>query len=53
MAGRPLLSFGGIDYPIYRMILNIQEIVLDQCLDSGVLQRSRTRSCRASRAPTP
>ena len=59
-------SFGGMDYPIYRMILNLQEIVLDQCLDSerapadpepGAAERprqqTRSRSPRSSaRSPT-
>ena len=51
-------SFGGLDYPIYRMILNIQEIVLDQCLDSerapadpepGDAERPRQRSAQDRR----
>ena len=55
---RVLALSAGSDYPIYQVILNIQEIVLDQCLDSGVLQRiqnqetaERSRQQPDSRSP--
>ena len=45
--------YGGSDYPIYRMILNIQEIVLDQCLDSSVLQRIQNQALHRERYRVP
>jgi hypothetical protein len=45
--------FGGNDYPIYRMILNLQEIVLDQCLDSGVLQRIQNQEMQSDPGCNP
>ena len=45
--------FGGTDYPIYRVILNIQEIVLDQCLDSGVLQRIQNQELQSDPGSDP
>jgi hypothetical protein len=44
---------GGIDYPIYRMILNIQEIVLDQCLDPSVLQRIQNQEIQSDPGSNP
>jgi hypothetical protein len=41
------------DYPIFRMILNIQEIVLDQCLDSGVLQRIQNQEMQSDPGTDP
>jgi len=46
-------SFGGTDYPIYRMILNLQEIVLDQCLDSSVLQRIQNQELQSDPGSDP
>jgi hypothetical protein len=40
-------------YPIYRMILNIQEIVLDHCLDSGVLQRIQNQEMETDDGSNP
>ncbi len=45
--------FGGEDYPIYRMILNLQEIVLDQCLDSSVLQRIQNQELQSDPGVDP
>jgi hypothetical protein len=45
--------FGGMDYPIYRMILNIQEIALDQCLDSSVLQRIQNQELQSDAGSNP
>ena len=45
--------FGGTDYPIYRAILNIQEIVLDQCLDSSVLQRIQNQELQCDPGSDP
>jgi hypothetical protein len=45
--------YGGSDYPIYRMILNIQEIVLDQCLDSSVLQRIQNQALQSDAGTEP
>jgi hypothetical protein len=44
---------GGMDYPLYRMILNIQEIVLDQCLDSSVLQRIQNQQAQSDPGTSP
>ena len=46
-------SSGGRDYPVYRMILNLQEIVLDQCLDSSVLQRIQTQELQSDPGADP
>ncbi|MGC8639736.1 MAG: zinc-dependent metalloprotease [Isosphaeraceae bacterium] len=46
-------SSGGMDYPIYRMILNIQEIPLDQCLDSSVLQRIQNQELQSDPGSNP
>jgi hypothetical protein len=43
----------GNEYPIYRAILNIQEIVLDQCLDSGVLQRIQNQELQSDPGSNP
>ncbi len=45
--------YGDRDYPIYRMILNIQEIVLDQCLDSSVLQRIQNQALQSDPGSDP
>jgi hypothetical protein len=45
--------FGGMDYPIYRMILNLQEIALDQCLDSSVLQRIQNQEMQSDPGSNP
>ena len=45
--------FGGTDYSIYRAILNIQEIVLDQCLDSSVLQRIQDQELQSDSGSDP
>ena len=47
------VSSGGMDYPIYRMILNLQEIVLDQCLDSSVLQRIQNQELQSDPGTDP
>jgi hypothetical protein len=44
---------GGMDYPIYRLILNIQEIVLDQCLDPSVLQRIQNQEIQSEPGSDP
>ncbi len=41
------------DYPIYRTILRIQEIVLDHCLDSDVLQRIQNQEMQSDPASKP
>jgi hypothetical protein len=41
------------DYPIYQMVLNIQEIVLDQCLDSSVLQRIQNQEMQSDPGSDP
>ncbi len=41
------------DYPIYRLILNLQEIVLDHCLDSGVLQRIQNQEMQSEPGSDP
>ena len=46
-------SSGGMEYPIYRMILNIQEIALDQCLDSSVLQRIQNQELQSDPGTDP
>src|SRR5262249_48284895 len=46
-------SYGGMDYPIYRTILNIQEIVLDQCLNAGVLQRIQNQELQCESGSQP
>jgi hypothetical protein len=46
-------SYGGSEYPIYRMIQNIQEIVLDQCLDSSVLQRIQNQALQSDAGTDP
>jgi hypothetical protein len=46
-------SFSGMDYPIYRMILNIQEIALDQCLDPSVLQRIQNQEIQSDPGSDP
>jgi len=43
-------SFGGSDYPIFRLILNLQKIALDQCLDSSVLQRIQNHEMQSDPA---
>ena len=45
--------YGGMDYPIYRMILNLQEIALDQCLDSSVLQRIQNQEMQSEAGSNP
>ncbi len=45
--------FGGTDYPIYRTILRIQEIVLDQCLDTSVLQRIQNQELQSDPGCNP
>ena len=47
------IRFGGTDYPIYRMILNLQEIVLDQALDSSVLQRIQNQELQSDPGSDP
>jgi len=49
----PYVRFRGSDYPIYRMILNIQEIALDQCLDSSVLQRIQNQELQSDPGSDP
>ncbi len=41
------------DYPIYRAILNIQEIVLDHCLDSSVLHRIQNQEMQSDPESKP
>ena len=40
-------------YPIFRAILNIQEIALDHCLDSGVLQRIQNQEMQSEPSSDP
>jgi hypothetical protein len=40
-------------YPIYRAILEIQEIVLDHCLDAGVLQRIQNQEMQSEPGTDP
>jgi hypothetical protein len=41
------------DYPVYRIILGIQEIALDHCLDSGVLQRIQNQEMQSDPGTDP
>jgi hypothetical protein len=41
------------DYPIYRLILSLQEIVLDHCLDSSVLQRIQNQEMQCEPGSDP
>ncbi len=41
------------DYPIYRLVLEIQEIVLDHCLDSSVLQRIQNQEMQSDAGSNP
>jgi len=43
----------GTGYPIYRVVLNIQEIALDQCLDPGVLQRIQDQEMQSEPGADP
>ena len=43
----------GSDYPIFRLILNIQGIVLDQCLDADVLQRLQNQELQSDPGTNP
>ena len=45
--------FGNRDYPIYGLIRNIQEIVLGQCLDPGVLQRIQNQELQSDSGSDP
>jgi len=45
--------YGSRDYPIYQMIQNIQEIVLDQCLDSSVLLRIQSQALQSDPGSDP
>jgi hypothetical protein len=45
--------YGGLGYPIYQTILNIQEIVLDQCLDSDVLERIQNQELQSESGSDP
>ncbi len=45
--------FGSTDYPVYGMILNIQEIVLDQCLDPSVLSRIQNQELQSNPGSDP
>jgi hypothetical protein len=40
-------------YPIYRLVLQIQEIVLDHCLSSGVLQRIQSQEMQSDPGTNP
>ncbi len=40
-------------YPIYQVVLNIQEIALDQCLDAGVLQRIQNQEMQSDPGSNP
>jgi hypothetical protein len=46
-------SYGEMDYPIFRIILSIQEIVLDQCLDPSVLQRIQNQEIQSEPGSDP
>jgi hypothetical protein len=41
------------DYPVYRLVLNIQEIVLDHCLDPDVLQRIQNQEMQSDAGTNP
>ncbi|MGP0062333.1 MAG: zinc-dependent metalloprotease [Isosphaeraceae bacterium] len=43
----------GSEYPIYRVILNLQDIALDQCLDPGVLQRIQNHEMQSDPGSDP
>jgi hypothetical protein len=45
--------YAGSEYPIYRVILTIQEIALDQCLDSSVLQRIQNQEMQSESGSNP
>ncbi len=45
--------FGNTDYPLYGMILGIQEIVVDQCLDPGVLSRIQNQELQSDPGSNP
>jgi hypothetical protein len=46
-------SYGGSDYPVFRLILNLQEIALDQCLDPSVLQRIQNHEMQSDPGSDP
>jgi len=45
--------FGSLDYPIFQLVLNIQEIVLDQCLDPSVLERIQNQELQSNAGSDP
>jgi Met-zincin/Domain of unknown function (DUF5117) len=45
--------FGNTDYPFYEMIQGIQSIVLDQCLDPGVLARIQNQELQSNPGTNP
>jgi hypothetical protein len=47
------LSAGGVNYPIYDRILAIQRIVLNQCLNGGVLSRLQNQQLQAEDGGNP
>jgi hypothetical protein len=44
---------GTSGYPVYQMVLNIQQIALDQCLNSGVLQRIQNQELQSDPGSNP
>jgi hypothetical protein len=45
--------FGSLDFPIYGLVLNIQEIALDQCLGSSVLARIQNQELQSDAGSNP
>jgi hypothetical protein len=45
--------YGGIESPIFQMILELQNIVLDQCLDSSVLERIQNQELQSDPGTSP
>jgi hypothetical protein len=45
--------FGSLDFPIYGLVLGIQEIALDQCLDSSVLDRIQNQELQSNAGSNP
>jgi len=49
----PIFFFGGMDFKVYDRILAIQRIVLNQCLNGGVLARIQNQELQADSKTKP
>jgi hypothetical protein len=49
----PYVSSRNMGYPIYRTVLAVQELVLDHCLDSGVLERIQNQEAQSDPGSDP